>query len=119
MARGALLSEQPVRMCERPGVVRLRTARQRMPAEPREARDHKRSRENPPPSRNTTQLLEVVQIDALREFLGGADASGHSNTSAPSRRGQRPIPAAQSREARAPAARRAASDKCESAGLTA
>ena len=40
MACAAFLSEQCVSVRERPGVVRLRTSRHRMPAEPAQAHDH-------------------------------------------------------------------------------
>src|SRR5580693_5701188 len=77
MARAAFLSKQRVCVGKRSGVVGLRTSRHGVPAEPRQAHDHEYARENPPPARNTTQRLEVIQIDALSEFLGGAYASGH------------------------------------------
>src|ERR1700722_14271748 len=77
MACATLLPQQSVRSCKRPGVVRFWTPRPRMPAEPRQSRDREHARENPPPARNAVQCLEIIKIDALREFLGGADASSH------------------------------------------
>ncbi len=77
MAGTALLSQQGVRASQRTGVVRFRASRQGVPSQPREARDDEHARKNAPPARNAVQGLEVIQIDALRQLLGGADASGH------------------------------------------
>jgi hypothetical protein len=77
VARVAFLPEQCVRMCKRPGIVRFRTSCKSVPTEPHESRHHERARKNPPPARNSVQRLEVIQIDALREFLSGSYASGH------------------------------------------
>src|ERR1035441_5725912 len=63
MAGSALLPEQRVGVCKRPGVIRFRTPRHGMPAEPCQAHDHKYARQNPPPAWNAMQRLEVFQID--------------------------------------------------------
>ena len=77
VAGSALLAQQRVRMCQRSGIVGFGASRHGMPAKPPEAGDYKHTRENPPPARNTVQRFEVIQIDALREFLGAAGSSGH------------------------------------------
>jgi hypothetical protein len=48
-----------------------------MPGQPAQTQDHQYAGKNPAPARNAAQRLEIIQVDALREFLLGAYSSGH------------------------------------------
>jgi hypothetical protein len=70
--------EQHMRMVERTRAEHALPSRQTCPSEPQGRNSENGERQIAAPARNRIQALEIVQVDALREFLGAPRSARHS-----------------------------------------
>ena len=80
MARRTIVGEDGVAFRQRSGVERTLLSGEARPSEPRYAEPGGDDRQQALPARDGIHPLEVVQVDALRELLGGSGSTRHINT---------------------------------------
>lgn len=80
MAGGTVVGQDRVAFCQGSGIERALLSGESRPPEPRQAESGRRDGQQALPARNGIDPLEVMQIDALRELLGGSGAARHLKT---------------------------------------